>query len=491
MRTLIVVESPKNWSLDIPGTEVVAAKQYLTQRRYIETRRCRIFNLCRSYAYQSVGYYVSLLATARGHKPLPSVTTLQDLKTTSVQRVVSEDIEGLLQRLFAPLKSSRFSLSIYFGRNLSQRYDRLCQALFNHFPAPLLRAEFVRADEWRLHSLRPIAANDIPASHHEFVAAQAQRFFARRTVNTRSESRFDLAILVNRDEVDAPSDAKAIERFVRAARQLKMSATVIEASDFGRLAEFDGLFIRETTAVNHHTYRFASRAEAEGLVVIDDPESIVRCTNKVYQAEAFKRFGVPMPETIIVHRDNVNEVVPTLGLPCVLKQPDSSFSQGVLKAGDEAELANHLKHLLNRSELVVAQKYLPSSFDWRIGVLEGKPLYACRYHMARGHWQIQKPVGERQRRYGKVETLAVEEAPREAVRLATRASGLMGSGLYGVDIKEIDGKFFVIEVNDNPSIEAHCEDLVLKQDLYLAIMRVFCARLEQRSQLAPSGNGAA
>ena len=64
---------------------------------------------------------------------------------------------------------------------------------------------------------------------------------------------------------------------------------LIRPQDF---AEFDALFIRETTSVNHHTYRFASRAAAEGLVVIDDPTSIVRCSNKVYQAELFQRHGM-------------------------------------------------------------------------------------------------------------------------------------------------------------------------------------------------------
>ena len=61
-------------------------------------------------------------------------------------------------------------------------------------------------------------------------------------------------------------------------------------------AEFDALFIRETTLVNHHTYRFARRAASEGLVVIDDPESILKCTNKVFLAELLSRHKMPMPQ---------------------------------------------------------------------------------------------------------------------------------------------------------------------------------------------------
>ena len=74
--------------------------------------------------------------------------------------------------------------------------------------------------------------------------------------------------------------------------------------DYGRIAEFDALFLRETTRVDHHTYRFARRAAAEGLVLIDDPESILRCTNKVYQAELFARHKIACPPTMVVHAEN-------------------------------------------------------------------------------------------------------------------------------------------------------------------------------------------
>jgi glutathione synthase/RimK-type ligase-like ATP-grasp enzyme len=105
--------------------------------------------------------------------------------------------------------------------------------------------------------------------------------------------------------------------------------------------------------------------------------------------------------------------------------------------------------------------------------------------MARGHWQIQKAHGETRRSYGKVETLPLCDAPPGAVDLAVRAANLIGRGLYGVDIKEAQGRFVVMEVNDNPSIEAGYEDAVLQDELYVAVMRTFFDRLERRG--APVG----
>ena len=63
---------------------------------------------------------------------------------------------------------------------------------------------------------------------------------------------------------------------------------------------------------------------------------------------------------------------------------------------------------------------------------------------------------------------------------AIRAAALMGDGLYGVDLKEVEGRPYVIEVNDNPSIDHRYEDGVLGDELYRAIMADFRRRLEQR-----------
>lgn len=482
MATFLVVENPKRWPIHLPGTEVVAARDYLTNPRFSEIKRARVFNLCRSYGYQTLGYYVSLLAVARAHKPLPSVRTMSELRHSAILRIVSDDLDELLQRSLAPLRSKRFELSVYFGRNLASRHDRLCQALFEHFPVPLLRVEFIHEDRWRLHSLKLIAASDIPDAHQAFVIEQAQRFFERPKLSQRVPARYKLAILVDDSAVDAPSDETALRKFVRAARKCDIAATLIKRSDLSRLSEYDALFIRETTRVNHYTYEAASRAEAEGLAVIDDPESIVRCSNKVYQAELFERNNIPCPRTMIVHKDNAARVGEELGYPCVLKQPDSSFSAGVVKAADEAELKTKLAALFAKSDLVVAQEFTPSGFDWRVGVLGGRALYVCKYHMARGHWQIQKATGETRRVYGKVETFDIAEAPQDVVAVGVRAANLIGRGLYGVDIKEVDGKVMVIEVNDNPNIDGGCEDKFLKDELYLAVMRHFRKRLDRSGE---------
>lgn len=482
MTSLVVVENVRNWPLELEGAQVVSARSYLTEERWASPRRVAVYNLCRRYGYQTTGYYVSLLAAARGHRPLPSVDTLQALGRSSAVRITSEDLDDLIQRSLKALRSDEFSLSIYFGRNVARKHDALARALFNQFPAPFLLGRFRRQNgHWTLVGIRPIPASEIPEGHRPFVLEQAGRFFRRRPeIPVADTSRWDLAILWNEDDPEPPSDEKAIRRFIRAARTCGIRAHLLDPDEAGRIAEFDALFIRETTAVEHHTYRLALRAAREGLVVVDDPESIIRCTNKVFQSELFRRHEIPTPRTLTVHEANADEVQEAVGFPCVLKRPDGAFSQGVVRVEDAEELAGALPALLEESELVLAQEWTPSAFDWRIGVLDGRALYACRYHMAPGHWQIIHSDAPRGKRYGRVEALPLDSIPSDVVTTAVKAATLVGPGLYGVDVKEVDGRILVLEVNDNPSLEAGYEDGILGDELYLAIMRFFQRRLEER-----------
>lgn len=487
MNILVVVNSPRHWPLDIPGVRVVPALAYLTDPAWGEERHARVFNLCKSYRYQSLGYYVSLLAEARGHRPLPRTHTLGDFQSPGLVRLLSQDLEACMQRSLAPIKADRFELFIYFGRNLARRHAKLSRQLFNLVPAPLLRAQFQRqGGEWHLQGVAPIAASDIPPSHQDFAIQAATDYFKGHGTlpPRRKNGRYDLAILYDPDNPEPPSNHRALRKFEKAALALGLAPRLITRADFGRLAEFDALFIRDTTFAAHYTYRFSRRAQAEGLVVIDDPDSILKCNNKVYVAELLARHKLPSPRTLVVHKHNVDRIVPELGLPCVLKQPDSSFSLGVTKVETETELRTKVAALLAKSELIIAQEWLPTSFDWRVGVLNRRVLFVCRYHMAPGHWQIVQH-GAHGRGYveGVTEAVAVEDAPAAVVKLGLRAANLIGDGFYGVDIKQVGRRLALIEINDNPNVDAGNEDGVLGEALYREVMAVFLQRLQTRKQV--------
>jgi len=477
---LVVTDNPEDIASG-PGLAVAAARQYLADPRFARMRNLRVLNLCKSHRYQSIGYYVSLLAEARGQRPMPDITTMQDMKSQSIIRLASEESREVLSRCLAGEKENTVSFNIYFGHTPVPGRERLAASLFKLFHSPWLRADFARDPVWRLKNVSPLEYKDIPAPERAFARDALTEFTwgHRVTARARSKPRYHLAILHNPDEPMPPSDAKALKRFARAAGEMGLGAELITFEDSGRLSEFDGLFIRETTDVNHHTYRLASRAAAEGLVVIDDPKSILRCSNKVFLAECLERRGVRTPRTLVLHQRNLEEAPRLFPYPFVLKQPDSAFSQGVVKVADPREFEAQAKRLLKRSEMIIAQEYLPTEFDWRIGVLDGKALFACKYFMARKHWQIIKNRGAGKPANGRVEAVPLELVPGPVVRAALKAAGVIGDGLYGVDVKAVGRAVQVIEVNDNPNIDAGYEDAGIKDILYRRVMDVFLRRIEQ------------
>ena len=117
------------------------------------------------------------------------------------------------------------------------------------------------------------------------------------------------------------------------------------------------------------------------------------------------------------------------------------------------------------ADLLLAQEYLPTDFDWRVGILDRKPLFVCRYFMAQGHWQIIQHEEGRAAREGEAQAIALNAAPPEVIDLALRSANLIGDGFYGVDIKQRGHQCYVIEINDNPNVDAGNEDGVLKDAL--------------------------
>ena len=451
----------------------------------MKTGRNKVFNLCSSYRYQSYGYYVSLVAAARGHYTLPSVPTIRDMGLKAVARQRSNDLDKLIQQSLRKIHSEKFELSIYFGSNVSKTHEKLSKHLFGMFPAPFLRAFFKKtnggSNRWTLEELRLIAADDIPENHRDFVKDQIEQFLKKRISKGRRYTdqsyRYELAILYSDNDTTPPSDPKAIERFRKAAARLNIDTSIIDRNDYAQLSRYDALFIRDTTRVDNYTYRFARRAQVEGMIVIDDPESILRCCNKIYLHELLQANRIPVPKSIVVSKNTVDKIEAQIGFPCVIKLPDSSYSSGVFKVNDKAQMLETTKNLFRQTDLLLVQEFFPSDYDWRVGIVDREPLYVCKYYMARNHWQIINY--EKNGDVGNVDTLRVEDAPVEVVETAKKAAGLIGNSLYGVDLKSVDGKTVVIEINDNPSIESGLEDEVLKDELYNRVMATFFQRLEK------------
>ncbi|HKJ79264.1 MAG TPA: GNAT family N-acetyltransferase [Prolixibacteraceae bacterium] len=484
---IIIVRNPRNWDLKIEGVKVVSSKKYITDPKFQALKNVRIFNLSNSYQYQKMGYYVSLLASAREHRVIPNVTTLRDFSSLQLIRTLSEQIDDDIQKTLQPVTENKISLFIYFGKSVNPMHRMLAQKLYQLFEAPLLQMDFVKTEKWLVQKVSPLSMKRVNPEHMDKVQDYAREYFSKkRFIRPRFKNyKYDLAILVNPEEKNPPSCPMALQKFKKAAEKTGFYCNFITREDFSQLPEYDALFIRETTSVNNYTYQFSRTAYAEGLVVIDDPWSILRCSNKIFQNETLKQNRIKTPATSVIAKSVYkNQANLDLNFPIVLKQPDSAFSLGVTKVKNKDEMDASLKKLFKTSDLIIAQEFLPSEFDWRVGIIDQKPLYACKYFMAKGHWQIYNWASKKKENWGNSETVAIEEVPEAVIKTALKAAALIGDGLYGVDLKYIDGEVYVIEINDNPNIDDGIEDQYLKDELYNRIMQSLLNRIEINRNIA-------
>ncbi len=482
----VIVENLTDWKSHYPKLSVISAKDYLALPIYTDNQTLRILNLCRSYRYLSVGYYCSLLAEARHQQVMPDVRTLSDLSRKSIYSVDTEDLDIPVQKILSKsdhgLIATTLELDVFFGQCSVPTLAELARQLFDLFRVPLLKVEFRRNGQWRIGTVKAMYLQTLTNEQQEAFATALTAYLNRRwkQPKPRSSYRYDLAILYNPKEEFPPSNAKALQNFIKVGKEQSINVELIEKKDYSRLAEFDALFIRETTGIDHYTYQFAKKAESEGLVVIDDPTSILRCTNKVYLEELLRTHKVRTPKTVIVRRATLADLDAKIAYPIVLKIPDGSFSRGVFKVNDRTELLEIAGRLFRSSELILAQEFIGTDYDWRVAVLNQNPIFVCQYFMSRSHWQIYNHAKGVRHRVGDFKTFLVENVASEIITTALRAANLIGDGLYGVDLKDTPQGVVVIEINDNPNIDAGVEDEQLKEMLYKIVMQDFIRRLDKK-----------
>src|ERR1700731_4922001 len=444
---------------DLPNAEtphkVISTSEYLARPRLFDMGRPKLVNLARSYAYQSKGYYASLLAEARGHRVVPTVETMLELREAKLYEHALPELEDELNRCarradFQP--EGELKLLVCFGIAHDPRFESFGRLLFDWFRCPALEVMGEPGTWLSIDRIRPRNITRLANGEATFLRESLHQHTRRewRDPKARKLAKYDLAVLYDPNEKLPPSSPNTIKYMARIAEKLSIDGEPITRKQLPELAEYDALFIRETTSIDNHTYRFARRAWQEGMPVIDDPISMIRSRNKVFLMELLGSTQVPTPPPVMLaDAGDLPRAMDELGLPLIVKIPDGSFSRGIHKVSTVDEFKRIADELFEETDLLLAQKFLPTEFDWRVGVLAGAPLFVCQYRMARGHWQIVKNRPDGSSREGGFRTFEVSEAPPALIDVAARAARPIGEGFYGVDIRETDRGFIVMEVNDN------------------------------------------
>lgn len=488
-KNIIITDRKSALAKLIADYDILTPQEYFSNDLDIlnKAKKLQFINLCRSYDYLSAGYYCSLFAEARRQKMLPDVNTLLELNWKRIHSLFLDELDEILQSLNGKIEPDKnHHIRIYFGQTREPIFAALAKEIFAYIHCPMLDVVLSRPSNKnpKIKSIEPLSIDKIPIEEKGFFVESLQAYTGAKRQRQKSPQtyKYHLAILCSPEDEYGASNPKAIKNFIKAGEKLGVYVEVLTSQDISRLNEFDALFIRDNTVVNNHTFRFAKKAAFEGLVVIDDPLSIIRCGNKVYLEEYLRKANLPRPRSMIIDKSFLKSFDSStfpFDFPVVLKVPDSSFSLGVKKADNAPEFKKMAEAMLGNSELVIIQEFMKTSYDWRVGVLNGEILYVCKYFMADDHWQIYNHDSQGDEKYGYVKTLAIHETPKDVLTLSLKATKIIGDGLYGVDIKEgPNGDFKIVEVNDNPNIDAGFEDEISGMALYEKIIQDFIRRID-------------
>jgi glutathione synthase/RimK-type ligase-like ATP-grasp enzyme len=271
-----------------------------------------------------------------------------------------------------------------------------------------------------------------------------------------------LGIFVDRRTLSNSEQLNSLIRCRDVAEGMGHDVDFIFPVDINKIPKVDALFIRSRTDPLNVTYVAARIAGFHGIPVLDDPESIQICSDKVNMYSHLIKKNISMPKTVFLSKNSISVEKVTalfdeLGSPLIVKEPSTSFSLRVEKVHDIAEFFRVARRFIKLSDWIVVQQYIESKYDWRVGVLAGKLLYACKYTIPSDTFKIQASVNGHLVYCG-VESVACENVPPHVINLGIDAANAIGKGLYGVDIKNNNGDAYVIEVNDNPSIESGEDD---------------------------------
>src|SRR4029450_6613260 len=124
--------------------------------------------------------------------------------------------------------------------------------------------------------IRPRNITRLANGEAEFLRESLHQHTQRewRDPKARIQAKYDLAVLYDPNEKMPPSSPESIKHFIRIAEKQSVDIEPITRRQLAELAEYDGLFIRETTSIDNQNYRFARRAWQGGMPVIGGPISM-------------------------------------------------------------------------------------------------------------------------------------------------------------------------------------------------------------------------
>jgi L-2-aminoadipate N-acetyltransferase (EC 2.3.1.-) len=187
--------------------------------------------------------------------------------------------------------------------------------------------------------------------------------------------------------------------------------------------------------------------ESQGLRVLNDSLTLMRCENKAITLSLLVKSGVSVPRTAIAFsKEKALEMARKLGYPVVIKPIEGSWGRMVAKAVDDDSLYSLMEYqdyttLQFRTAYVIQEFVRKPDRDIRIFVI-GDEVPVGIYRVNKANWKTNTALG------AKAEPLKIDPELRE---LAMKVKDVIGGFFLGIDVFEDQDRGYVVnEVNGVP-----------------------------------------
>jgi RimK family alpha-L-glutamate ligase len=190
---------------------------------------------------------------------------------------------------------------------------------------------------------------------------------------------------------------------------------------------------------------------SRGVAVLNGPDALRACHDKLVTALRLGRAGLPHPETAYLSAASGRRDVSRLRFPLVVKPRFGSRGEHVAACADPDELGLLLRTLrrqawFRRHGALLQELVPPAGYDLRLLVAGGRVVGAVRRVAPPGEWRTNVALGATRH--------PLQPQPHECA-LAVAAAEAAGTQLAGVDlIPQPDGSLSVLEVNGAPEFTA-------------------------------------
>lgn len=224
-------------------------------------------------------------------------------------------------------------------------------------------------------------------------------------------------------------------------------------SEFGDLAKYDVLLVREVFAYFKYALNIISYMSSKGKLVIDNNLAAEKMMiNKLIDGQRIVQAGLPFPKTYHAHTlANYLRLIPRIekeaGYPLVVKHRSSGKGAKIYKVEDRLDLENLLNDLNEENKLgrFYIQEFLPLAADYRVLVVADQVVGAMLRIPKKGDFRANFSLG------GTVEPAKLTEDMKD---LAAKAAKATNCNFGGVDIVHTkDGKAYLLEVNRTPGFQ--------------------------------------